>query len=131
MYRIGPHSELIGQAVDSYSVADTPPVEIELIRSGSFYSRDRHVLVPCFVEGKARAPAGTKTPVELAVAVNGTIWATTRTYLLNGYRDRWAAMVPERAYREGENDVRYYAISSVGSNLCLVPCRTTGVATSQ
>jgi hypothetical protein len=131
MYRIGPHSELIGLRVNSLPVTNAPPVELELIRSGTFYSADREALVPCFIEGLVVAPAGIELPVRLAVAVNGVIQATTRTYLLDGLRNRWAAMVPETAYLDGENDVQYFVISGAAPEWHLTPCRANVAAAAK
>jgi hypothetical protein len=50
------------------------------------------------------------------------IRASTRTYLLDAIRDRWAAMVPEAAFDEGENDVQFFVISGESPDLRLTRC---------
>ena len=59
--------------------------------------------------------------MELAVAVNGTVRAVTRTFRLPGLEDAWAAMVPEEAFRQGANDVQVFAVSGKGENITLHP----------
>jgi hypothetical protein len=122
LYRIAPRPELLGKAVGQLSVSNRQPVEIELLRSGTFYSSDPEAVVPCYFEGRVLSVADSGQPVSIAVAVNGTIRAVTRTYQIDGIRDRWAAMVPETAFHEGENDVQYFTVESDGPNLRLSPC---------
>jgi hypothetical protein len=122
LYRIGPDPELVGRSVDSFSLTADAPVSLELIRLQTAYSTDPDALVPCYFEGRVSAPVKFETPVRLAVAVNGAIRASTRTYLLDGIRDRWAAMVPEAAFHDGENDVQFFVISGESPDLRLTRC---------
>jgi Sulfatase len=68
-------------------------------------------LVPAYVtgtvEGRAAAPGQ-----RLAIAVNGRIRAATRTYGLGG--TRFAALVPESAFRPGRNILEAYLVTSHG-----------------
>ncbi|MGE5192915.1 MAG: sulfatase-like hydrolase/transferase [Deltaproteobacteria bacterium] len=122
LYRIGPHPQLVGRSVENLTIDDREPVEIDLVRSDTFYSPDPQTLVPCYFEGNVSAPARFEAPIPIAVAVNGTIRAVTRTYQLDGVRDRWSAMVPEWALREGINDVQFFTISGTAPNLRLTHC---------
>jgi hypothetical protein len=128
MFRIGPHFELVGRRIDDLPPGTGAPVRIALIRSGTVYTQDRDALVPCYFEGRVVAPGKLEESVALAIAINGVIRATTRTYRLDGYRDRFAAMVPERAFREGPNDVQYYSISGADSDVRLTPCQVIAAA---
>ena len=122
VYRIGPHPELLGRSVEDLVLDDAPATEIRLRRSGTRYSDDRDELVPCYFEGRVVSPRPMHDPVQLAVAINGVIQAVTRTYEFDGLRDHWTAMVPEQAFRVGENDVRFYAISGQSPELRLTRC---------
>jgi hypothetical protein len=122
LYRIGPDPELVGQPVDSLALTSDPPISIELIRSGTTYSTDRDALVPCYFEGRVTAKVDADKPVRLAVAVNGLVRASTRTFLLDGIRDRWAAVVPEAAFHEGENDVQFFVVSGASPDWRLTRC---------
>jgi hypothetical protein len=51
--------------------------------------------------------AGSPVPLELAVAVNGTVHATTQTYFTDG-EEKFAALVPQEALRPGRNDVALF-----------------------
>lgn len=122
LFRIGAHPELVGTYLESLPMTDVMPAEIELIRSGTFYSTDPNANVPCYIEGRMGSSPRLESPVRIAVAVNGTIWAVTRTYLLDGLRDYWTAMVPESAYRVGENDVQYFVVTGSAPQLRLTRC---------
>jgi hypothetical protein len=124
LYRIGPYPEIVGRSLEEIPVSANQPVEIELTRSGTYYSSDPKDLVPCYIEGRILSGTGSGQPASLVVAVNGTIRAVTRTYQLDGIRDRWSAMVPEAAFHDGENDVQYFAIESAPPDLRLTRCVT-------
>lgn len=127
LYRIGPHSDLIGKSLSDLMLTEAPAVVIELRHSGTRYSDDRDELVPCYFEGRVVSPGPERgspiqEPVPIAVAVNGIIQAVTRTYEFDGLRDQWTAMVPEQAFRVGENDIQFYAISGQAPELRLTRC---------
>src|SRR5262249_61899709 len=66
--------------------------------------------VPASVRGTLQAPKGVGVPVTLAVAINGTIQATCRTYGQEGKSARWSALVPATAFRDGRNDVALFRV---------------------
>lgn len=129
LFRIGPYPELVGCTADSLPISDESPVEIELLRSGSEYSEDANTLVPCYIEGRVLFKPGKELPtlVAIAVAVNGTIHAVTRTCQLDGWRDKWAAMLPESAYRIGANDIQFYVVNGKSPQITLTHCHATAV----
>ena len=125
LFRIGPSAELVGQSLSDLPTGSPPPLELELSRAGEIYSSDRHTLVPCLFEGRvvARGDGPLEWPVSIAVAVNGIVRAVTRTYLLDGARENWAAMIPESALREGHNDVEFFTITGESPAVKLARCR--------
>ncbi|MSR56337.1 MAG: hypothetical protein EXS05_01520 [Planctomycetaceae bacterium] len=118
-FGIGPISELVGRRVDSLEVGDEPGVEIELHSQDDVSGQP---LVKCYFQGSVRSPKVTDRPVILAVAVNGIIGAVTRTYLLEGIRDRWAAMVPETLLTSDANEIRFYSVDGDEKAWRLSPC---------
>src|SRR5262249_43999849 len=125
LFRIGPHPELLGRAVASLPHTDESPVAVELLRYGTEYSADRDAIVPCYVEGRVVALDGSTMdgPLRIAVGVNGTLRAITRTYLVEGWREKWAAMIPESAFRNGDNEVEFYIVEDFSSTTRLARCR--------
>jgi hypothetical protein len=51
---------------------------------------------------------------ELAIAVNGRVRALTRCFFQDGAQ-RFRALVPESAFRDGRNTVEVFAVRMVGS----------------
>jgi arylsulfatase A-like enzyme len=102
IFRVGPHPELIGRDAGSL-----PELDVELENAGDYEDVDPGSgYVPAHVIGRVRD--GDDQFQDIAVAVNGTIVAVSRTFrLANGNDDEiFAAMVPESALRPGRNEVR-------------------------
>ncbi len=122
LFRIGPAPDLIGRRIENLVPSPELPVEIELIRYGDVASDDVDELLPCFFEGRIQSPALADRPIVLAVAINGTVQAVTRTYLLDGLRNRWAALVPESSFHPGKNDVQFFLVTGTGPDWQICPC---------
>lgn len=70
---------------------------------------ENEIAPPGYLEGRV-VRAEPNRPITFAIAVNGTLRAVTRTYLIDGLRDQWTALVPESAFRHGPNDVRFFVV---------------------
>ena len=119
-FKIGPHPELIGQDVKDLDVVGRSDLQLEIDNTRGLWGESRD-LVPCYFNGRVHGKPDTKLPVELAIAVNGTIRATTRTYLDSKVRDVWSAMVPESSLREGENEIQFLVVTADDGKLTLAP----------
>lgn len=130
IFRIGPVPELVGRTIDSIERTAEQSVEIEPIRFQENFDETERAIAPCFFEGYVRPVPLVGQPLSLAVAVNGTIQAVTRTYVVEGLRDRWAAMVPESAFHPGTNDVRFFIVTRSGrdAHWRISPCRVRSPA---
>lgn len=107
---------LCGGAADLQWALDHPELYEQVDRSSGF--------VPAEITGLIQGPL-TDQGVDLAVAINGTIAATTRSYV-SGARDvfPWSAIVPESTLLEGPNRVSLYALAHEGSGCALRPVRS-------
>ena len=113
---------LLGRRVDSFKLATTAPLEMEFLRFGDEVREGSPRFVPCFFEGELAAKKTTAGPTLIAVAINGTIRAVTRTYRQPGFPSRqWSAMVPESAFHTGRNDVRFYQVTGMEPDWLLTP----------
>lgn len=103
-----PLRELIGRDVEDLRIADAADnLEFSLDIHGDFSKvqpGDR--FVPAYLAGRARW-RNSDAPAIVAVAVNGTIRATTRTYRFRerGSPHAWSVVLPADAFRAGENEV--------------------------
>ena len=121
LFKIGPHPELVGRDVKNLRVAGRSAIDVEIRVPRGLTDDELKEIVPCYFDGCVRMKSGTKLPVELAVAVNGTVRATTRTYLENKIRDVWTAIVPENSLREGANEIQVFVVSSNAGEITLQP----------
>jgi Sulfatase len=118
MYRLGPHAELLGRLVATLPPSPARNTQVRLDGETLFADVEPSSgFVPARVVGdiEGRSPPD-GTPV--AIAVNGRIEAMTRSFPLDG-RSRFAALVPESAFREGSNAVDVYAVDPAGTGVRL------------
>ncbi|MBS0261128.1 MAG: sulfatase-like hydrolase/transferase [Planctomycetes bacterium] len=127
LFRIGPHPELLGRSVSDFEISRHPGSELQFAEWKTAYDPTGTDLVPCYFQGQVSQAAAATQSVELAVAINGIIQGTTRTYQLTGYRDWFTVMVPETGLRPGENDIRFYELRTAGAamefRLCSIRVR--------
>jgi hypothetical protein len=108
LFGIGPRPDLLGRPVDGLAAAAAAGPTFESY-GRSDYDPDSPV-APVRVYGRIDgAPAGQ----DVAVAVNGTIVAVTRSFDHDG-DTLVSAVTPEDAYRPGKNTVRVYAVEGTG-----------------
>ncbi len=124
MFRIGPMPELVGQFISSLQQSTEPRVKIEVLRDHTEVSDAPRAERPCYFAGTILSSNSADESVVLAIAINGTIRALTRTNQQSISATRWSAMVPEWAFHAGQNDVRFYSFSD--SDRRLVPCLISG-----
>ena len=113
---IGPARVLIGRALAELRPAAAGPVRARFVFGGRLRAvRRRSGLVPAQVTGTLRGGRrGARR--SLALAVNGRIEVTGRSWRLRGSRaERFALNVPEAALREGRNDVRLLEVGPRGA----------------
>lgn len=117
LFETGPHPELIGRAVNDLVVERSQDTEIELTRAGAAIGEDSLGILPSLIEGVVHGKSA--DPVELAVSIDGTIQAVTRTYRLEGLRHTWSALIPESSVTGGDRRIEVFVISSSGQQLTL------------
>lgn len=110
MFRLGPHSELIGRPAGELRDGPHPRWKPVIDSPGEF--RAEGDFVPCHLTGHVIGDGKPPPrPLALAIAVNGIIRGTTRTYTTAQFRDRWSLMLPEEAFQPGENHVEVFVIA--------------------
>jgi hypothetical protein len=120
LFRIGPLPELVGRTIQSLKQSPNRRVELRLHRYGDMVSDEPNALRPCHYKGTVLKPKPVNEPVILAIAINGTIRAVTRTLKQAGVWDQWSALVPESSFHLGKNDVQFFVVSGPDSRL--TPC---------
>jgi hypothetical protein len=79
-------------------------------------------LVPVHLEAEIASKERPLQPVTFAIAVNDTVWGTTRTYRISYLRDFWRVMLPESAFRDGANSLRIFQIEESNGSMTLSEC---------
>jgi len=114
LYGIGPRPELLGRAVDGLALATAGGGPTFTSYGDTAYDPDSPV-VPVRIAGRIEGvPAGE----DVAIAVNGRIVAVTRSFDLGG-DVLVSAVVPESAFRPGQNRVRVYLVEGTGEDATL------------
>jgi Sulfatase len=108
LYRVAPHLELVGRAVADVHVVDDPDLTSELLDQES-------VLSPVHIVGLLKGNRA-EPGLDIAVAVNGTIAATGRTFSFLG-DVRFEALVPESAFQSRQSEVEIYVMTTNGELL--------------
>ena len=124
LYGVGPSAELLGTDVSVLTV--TRPSRVALASSN--FQLFREVVrserdLRMYVTGVLDAPQD--EPIQLAIALNGVVAATTESYREDG---AWAfaALLPEAGLLDGVNDVRLFAIEPDGARTVLTTVNSPG-----
>jgi hypothetical protein len=109
VFTLEPFSSLIGRDVSSFPTIDAAEdVQVLVDRNGLSNVDLSAAELPAQVSGRVKLPRGmTLGQAPLAVALNGTIVATTRAW---SPAARWVAMLPPGALRAGSNQLDVFVI---------------------
>ena len=111
LFGIGPHRELHGTPAARWPALPAGALRAELDYPDWFRNvRLDSQSLPVKVTGRLAGP-GSRDPLDLAIAINGTIEATAPAIALNQSSSRlFTVMIPESSLREGANVVQLFAI---------------------
>jgi hypothetical protein len=108
VYRGGPHPELVGTAVHAHGRADAPAGSVDIDKPGRFErASPSEGDVPGAIWGTIDS-ADTAPGDVLAVAVNGTIGATT--HVLGETEVDFSVIPPDFLWKDGTNDVQVFLV---------------------
>jgi len=104
LFRVGPHPQLVGQRLGDQPRVRPGRATVTVDEHQRYDHVDlRSPTRPALLTGTLDLPEPVAPCCELAVAINGTIFATVPTYGARGGRHRFTALVPEVAFRAGNN----------------------------
>jgi arylsulfatase A-like enzyme len=110
---IADHSELVGRAVDTLDRSDDAALRVLIDRPDQYLRYDPGgTHVAGLLSGLVVDARGREASAMLAVAINGKVCATTRTYRpgTGGQGGLWTAYVPPRYFRPGANEVEVFVL---------------------
>ncbi|MBI2212516.1 MAG: sulfatase-like hydrolase/transferase [Acidobacteria bacterium] len=106
--RSAPRPELLGRRVDSLPLRDGV-VRASLFEPDAYRNYDRRAArLPAFVTGALRSEA--ETPLDLALAIDGTIVATARSVPAGAQVHELAALLPESALESPFKELSIYRV---------------------
>jgi hypothetical protein len=111
LFNFGPFPELVGTTPESAETG--PPAEGQVVLEGASLYLDVELdagFLPLQIWGRWSGMSQDRLPRQLAIAVNGVIRTTTRTYEIAGYHDYFSALLPEDALSSGHNQVQVFDI---------------------
>jgi hypothetical protein len=114
--RFSTRPELVGRSLADLRVeTDAVPGRAEIEHLERFADVDREGgLVPAYVRGSVTT-GGATPPTEVALAVNGSLWAVGATFAREPDGARFSLLLPEDAFRQGANEVRIFAVEPSGA----------------
>jgi hypothetical protein len=125
LYLIGPHPEIVGRPVSKLAVLPRAPGGgfVRIDQEGDLQDVDpSSSYVPGEITGaiEGGTPGGGRA---VALALNGVIAATGRTFSLEGapQTEDFEMILPERAFRDGDNDPELFEIVSRADGVALRP----------
>ena len=120
LYRTGPHAELVGRRTDAL-IQGRSELTVEIDGSHLYRQVDLDsTFLLSRISGRVLSGQDARTGRTLAVGVNGTVRAVTRTSQLGG-ETVFSALVPETAFRDGSNQIDVYETLRTESGLALLP----------
>ncbi len=120
-YRIGPHPELIGRAVESLETMPRGQLKASVEDAGKLAQVDPESSVsPSQIAG--RLSGGDPAGHDLAFALNGRIVSMGRSFADVGpHALNFSSMLPPEAFRRGANELAVYELVASGETVGLVP----------
>jgi hypothetical protein len=126
VYRIGPNKQLLGGKVADLDVRPSREAEVELDGGKLLDVVDLATdVIPNYITGQLRDTQRKRE--NLAISVNGTIRAVTRSYA-EFEETKFAALVPEESLRGGSNSVSVFVVRRTASGLVLEELRQSKLA---
>jgi arylsulfatase A-like enzyme len=124
LYTIGPHAQWLGSALDELRISDTHPsvgVSLDPPTRQLAALDPSETIVPARITGQLHSSRSEVENLELAVALNGVLRATTRSGRLRDGAVRFSAMVPESSLVRGENRLEVFVLRRDADRLLLEP----------
>lgn len=125
LFGIGPRPELLGRRVEELPAVPAGGLRGNIERTELLLTADpRSTFVPAHLTGDVTG-AGSDTPKDLAIAINGVVQATARTTRVPGSEAlRFSAIVPEAPLLHGADEVQLLAVTPAGALAPLATVRS-------
>jgi hypothetical protein len=117
LFRIGEFKQLLGKRPGDFTYVRDADFTISLEQSSLFSQVDLEAsFIPSHIRGQIHAKDSSQHSQSLAIAINGVIQATTLT---KEKSNTFSVMVPESAFRDGNNTIEILRITGSGETVTL------------
>ncbi|MCZ6508151.1 MAG: sulfatase-like hydrolase/transferase, partial [Acidobacteria bacterium] len=125
VFRLSLRPELLDRSPDAL-LSDEPPLEL-VLRHGWGLARFEPAadVLPIHLAGRLRGWSIEQDPVDLAIAVRGSIVATTRTFVAPGRAHRFTALLDPTRLEPGDNELRIFLVEGDANDPRLRATRLT------
>ncbi|MHC4412767.1 MAG: sulfatase-like hydrolase/transferase [Planctomycetota bacterium] len=112
-FKIRPHDELVDKRVSEIGIVGDADVAI-LLNLASFFAdvNAKARFMPTNITGGVQSSGHNGVQLNLAIAINGTIRAVTRSSPLERGTGTWSAVVGETSFQVGRNDIEVFIVSA-------------------
>jgi hypothetical protein len=124
LFMIGPHKDFIGR--DTHTLQKHGKIDLTVTFDQEQYFSDvdpDSTFIPAEISGSVFSSRPVKEPINLAISINDTIRAVTRTISTNKGEARFSAVVPEESFRSGVNAVEVFKVFEERGQLHLFKIR--------
>jgi hypothetical protein len=124
LYKIGPFKHLIGRRVQTIPMVEGN-FAVELDQEIYYANVDHEAeFAPSRLTGSVLVSDKSEASFNLAISINGIVRAVTQTFPSEGGVAKWSAMVPERVFRMGKNDVEIFVVTQRAGKVLLERAKT-------
>jgi hypothetical protein len=130
LFKVGPHADLVGRPLGQLRVAGSSGQTAKLDHPEA-YGRVNLASangVPAQVSGEIVARGQAKAPLTIVFAVNGIVGAAAQTFQERDAPMKFAAMVPDALFNQGENRLQLFTFDTAGPTPLLRPVALGGGA---
>ncbi|MBS0202375.1 MAG: sulfatase-like hydrolase/transferase [Planctomycetes bacterium] len=120
--KIGPNPELLGRPLNQLTIKEDSLIQILPVNFQQDCTYTPGSLVPCHLEASFHLGNRPRDEIAFAVAINDTVWGTTKPFRVPYLQDFWRVMLPEFAFQAGSNRIRIFEIKTAGNVISLAEC---------
>lgn len=123
LFALGPYADLMGRRVEDLSLGARATAAIRPSDPNSYRTVDTAGNLPTPLTGSIEGDL--PSPVEIAVAVNGTIRSVTQPWKVPGRTKTILALLPPEAFHKGRNTLRFFIVTTTAGRRVLgeLSCR--------
>ena len=112
LFKIGPYKDIVGQRISDIATMEEGGYTVQLDQEGLYSNVDpSSEFVLSHITGRVISIKGEVPRLNLAIGINGVIYAVTKTFAHHRHEATLSVLVPEEAFRAGRNDVQSFIVT--------------------